>query len=136
MTQRTEQPNPDDLPGVDQVIPVATPQPPPIAASATGSISEARGSEAQAPTHASEVHAPALASEVHAPALASEMHAPAHAPAHSPALGAASAHDPAHTDETLGPIDVPAWSAGLLGAAIALFMAACFVLATAGIGAF
>jgi hypothetical protein len=127
MTQRTEQPNPDDLPGVDQVIPAATPQPPPIAASASGSISEARGSEAQAPTHASEVHAPALASE---------MHAPAHALAHSPALGAASAHDPAHTDETLGPIDVPAWSAGLLGAAIALFMAACFLLATAGIGAF
>jgi hypothetical protein len=125
MTQPSEQPNPDDLPGVDQVISGAAPQPPPIAASAA--ISEAQASEA---------HAPAHASEVQAAAHGSEMRAPAHALAHSPALGPASAHDPAHTDETLGPIDVPAWSAGLLGAAIALFMAACFVLATAGIGAF
>lgn len=46
------------------------------------------------------------------------------------------AHDAQAGEEPLGPIDVPAWIAGILGVAIGLVMAACFVLATAGQGAF
>ena len=44
------------------------------------------------------------------------------------------AHD-AHADaaDALGPIDVFAWGAGALGAALGLVVAACFVLATATI---
>ena len=39
--------------------------------------------------------------------------------------------DHAHADEpTLGPIDVRAWGAGLLGVGIGLAMTACFILAT------
>ena len=39
--------------------------------------------------------------------------------------------DHAHGDEPgLGPIDLPAWGAGLLGVVIGLAMTACFVLAT------
>jgi hypothetical protein len=39
--------------------------------------------------------------------------------------------DHAHADEQLGPIDVAAWGAGLLGVAAGLLFAACFVIATA-----
>ncbi|HEV8401599.1 MAG TPA: hypothetical protein VGQ31_01055 [Candidatus Limnocylindrales bacterium] len=41
--------------------------------------------------------------------------------------------DHAHADEAaaLGPIDVYAWGAGVLGAAIGLIIAVCFALATA-----
>lgn len=38
--------------------------------------------------------------------------------------------DHAHEDKGLGPIDWPAWSAGVLGVAIALAVVTCFVLAT------
>ncbi len=38
--------------------------------------------------------------------------------------------DQGHGDEPLGPIDVAAWSAGLLGLVIGVVIAACFVLAT------
>jgi ABC-type Zn2+ transport system substrate-binding protein/surface adhesin len=49
--------------------------------------------------------------------------------------GEAHDHDDhAHADEALGPIDVAAWSAGVLGIAIAVVIAACLVLATSGIG--
>ena len=47
-----------------------------------------------------------------------------------------SAHDDhAHADtgDTLGPIDVFAWGAGVLGVVLGLVVAACFVLATATI---
>jgi len=39
--------------------------------------------------------------------------------------------DHAHAEEALGPIDVAAWGAGLLGLLISVLIAACFVLATA-----
>ena len=42
-----------------------------------------------------------------------------------------AAHDDhAHDDEPLGPIDVPAWGAGLLGVLLGLAVAVAFVLAT------
>jgi hypothetical protein len=39
--------------------------------------------------------------------------------------------DHAHAEESLGPIDVAAWGAGVLGVAIGLVVAVCFALATA-----
>ena len=39
--------------------------------------------------------------------------------------------DHAHEEEPLGPIDVRAWGAGILGMVLGLAMTACFVLATA-----
>jgi hypothetical protein len=45
--------------------------------------------------------------------------------------GDAHGHDDhAHGDGSLGPIDVPAWGAGILGIAISVVIAACFVIAT------
>jgi hypothetical protein len=43
--------------------------------------------------------------------------------------------DHAHADETLGPIDVRAWGAGVLGVALALVIAACFAIATGSLAA-
>lgn len=42
--------------------------------------------------------------------------------------------DHAHGEEALGPIDTAAWGAGIVGVAVALVMAACFALATSGLG--
>jgi len=42
--------------------------------------------------------------------------------------------DQRHADEALGPIDVAAWGAGILGVGVSVVIAACFVLATSGIG--
>jgi hypothetical protein len=42
--------------------------------------------------------------------------------------------DHAHADDALGPIDAGAWGAGALGVAIAIIIAACFALATIGLG--
>ena len=41
--------------------------------------------------------------------------------------------DHAHAAEGLGPIDVRAWGAGILGVILALVIAACFALATGGL---
>ena len=38
--------------------------------------------------------------------------------------------DHAHGEEALGPIDVAAWGAGVLGVAVGLVITACFVIAT------
>lgn len=38
--------------------------------------------------------------------------------------------------EALGPIDPLAWGAGVLGVTLGLVVAACFALATSGLGAF
>ena len=38
--------------------------------------------------------------------------------------------DHAHTDEPLGPIDVPAWGAGVAGVLLGLAVAIAFMLAT------
>ena len=45
------------------------------------------------------------------------------------------AHDPHAADaaDALGPIDIYAWGAGVLGVVLGLVVAACFVLATATI---
>jgi hypothetical protein len=49
--------------------------------------------------------------------------------------GDADGHDHhAHGDEALGPVDVAAWGAGVLGVAVAVVIAVCFALATSGIG--
>ena len=42
--------------------------------------------------------------------------------------------DHAHADEALGPIDVAAWGAGILGVAIAIVIAVCLSLGTTGLG--
>ena len=42
----------------------------------------------------------------------------------------APGHEGAVAEEALGPIDVAAWGAGLLGLVIGVAIAACFVLAT------
>ena len=41
--------------------------------------------------------------------------------------------DHAHAPESLGPIDGPAWGAGILGVLLGLAVAAAFVLATIGV---
>ncbi len=41
--------------------------------------------------------------------------------------------DHAHAEEALGPIDRPAWGAGILGVLLGLAVAAAFVLATIGV---
>jgi hypothetical protein len=66
----------------------------------------------------------------------SELHAPGHAGAvaHHPTDDHGDDHghdDRGHVEEPLGPIDVAAWGAGVLGIAIGLAVAFCFVLATA-----
>jgi ABC-type Zn2+ transport system substrate-binding protein/surface adhesin len=42
--------------------------------------------------------------------------------------------DHAHGEAALGPIDVAAWAAGILGVAIAIVIAACLSLGTTGLG--
>ena len=42
--------------------------------------------------------------------------------------------DHAHDDEPLGPIDIAAWGAGVLGIALGIVVAVCFALATSDIG--
>lgn len=42
--------------------------------------------------------------------------------------------DHAHGERPLGPVDVAAWGAGVLGVGIAIAIAACFALATSGLG--
>ena len=46
------------------------------------------------------------------------------------AAAAPDRDDHGHTEGPLGPIDVAAWGAGLLGLMIGVAIAACFVLAT------
>jgi len=56
---------------------------------------------------------------------------------HQPATDHDDAHghdDHGHADEALGPIDVAAWGAGILGVGIAAVMAICFAMATSGVG--
>lgn len=42
--------------------------------------------------------------------------------------------DHGHAEAPLGPIDVAAWGAGIVGVAIAVVVAACFALATSDLG--
>ena len=53
---------------------------------------------------------------------------------HEPAAGHDHGHDDhAHAEEALGPIDVAAWGAGVLGIAAGLLIVACFMLATGAV---
>ena len=75
-----------------------------------------------------------------------EPAAPAHAAAATAAPAGTAVHGapdaPAHDEhasghgEALGPVDATQWAAGLIGVVVALAVAACFVLATAGLGAY
>lgn len=56
----------------------------------------------------------------------SDMHAAGLHPATDEPLGAGD-----HPGEALGPLDLGAWGAGVLGVAIGLVMTFCFILATA-----
>lgn len=51
--------------------------------------------------------------------------------------GTQHAHDEHRAEEAepLGPVDPLAWAAGALGVALGLLVAACFALATSGLGA-
>jgi len=61
----------------------------------------------------------------------SDSHPPAEH-AGPPDHGDAPGHDDhGHGDETLGPVDVAAWGAGILGVAISVVIAFAFVMATA-----
>jgi hypothetical protein len=80
-----------------------------------------------------------MSTEVHDGAMSIDQHA-TDAPGHAGAVAhhSTSDHgddhghdDHAHAEEPLGPIDVAAWGAGLLGVLIGAAIAACFVLATA-----
>ena len=64
-----------------------------------------------------------------------ETDAPGHAGAVAPHAtddhGDEHGHDDhAHAEESLGPVDGPAWGAGVLGVLLGLAVAAAFVLAT------
>lgn len=71
--------------------------------------------------------------------MSTDQHA-ADTPGHSGAVAHHSTDDPGddhghdddtHAEEPLGPINVAAWGAGLVGVLIGVAIAACFVLATA-----
>jgi hypothetical protein len=57
-------------------------------------------------------------------------------PSHDPVAGHGDdhGHDDHGGDSPLGPIDVAAWGAGILGVGIALVIALAFVIATSVIG--
>ena len=42
--------------------------------------------------------------------------------------------DHGHGEEPLGPIDIAAWGAGIVGVAVGVVIAACFALATSALG--
>ncbi len=115
----------------------AAPSPGPAAAHRTPAAPEASGA-ATAAQVSTTAHAPEAqaAATVHAPEahVAADAHG---APGgHGGATTHGSGHDDAHGHETLGPVDVQMWGAGIVATAIGLFMAACFVLATSGVGAY
>ena len=53
-----------------------------------------------------------------------------HAPAHGDGAGADAGHGGQGHGAALGPVDWPAWGAGLLGIAAGLLVAACLYLST------
>ena len=75
-------------------------------------------------------------------AMSADQHA-ADAPGHEGAVahhltddhGGDHGHDDhAHGEERLGPIDVAAWGAGVLGIALGAVVAFCFAMATGALG--
>jgi len=82
-----------------------------------------------------------MAAEVRDQTMSADLHE-SDAPGHQGAVahhslddhGDDHGHDDhAHGEEALGPIDVAAWGAGVLGVLIGLVIALCFYLATAPI---
>ena len=70
-------------------------------------------------------------------ATSAATHTAASAAAHGAATaGHGGGHSAGHMEHTLGPVDVEMWGAGIVAALIGLFIAICFVLATAGVGAY
>lgn len=76
------------------------------------------------------------------PTMTSDRHAD-DAPGHKGAVahhlpddhGEDHGHDDhAHAEEALGPIDLAAWGAGIVGVAVGVVIAGAFALATSGIG--
>lgn len=75
--------------------------------------------------------------------MSTTTHDDADRPSHADAMTSGAHHDldghggdgehddHGHEGETLGPIDVQAWGAGLVGVALGLAMTVCFILATA-----
>ncbi|HEY3523862.1 MAG TPA: hypothetical protein VGK63_09165 [Candidatus Limnocylindrales bacterium] len=75
--------------------------------------------------------AEAIAHDADAPAGARGDHAPDDDAAHHSA--ALDDHDDhAHMGEPLGPVDVTAWTVGVVGVALGLIVGLCFALASAG----
>jgi hypothetical protein len=50
---------------------------------------------------------------------------------HDASSSAGGGHGAGHDAEPLGPVDIEAWTAGVLGIALGLIVAVCFVFATA-----
>ena len=80
-----------------------------------------------------------MSPEVHDRTMSTDPHA-TDVPGHAGAIahhstddhGDDHGHDDhAHGDEPLGPIDVAAWGAGVLGVLVGVAIAACFAVATA-----
>ena len=112
---------PAAIPAAAAPAPAATPQPvpaPPVAQD------PAHGAPPPQPAPA---HPSAAAADAHAAAPKVDAHAAA---AHG------SGHGDGHSEDRLGPIDVEMWGAGVLATAVGLLVALCFVLATAGSGAY
>jgi hypothetical protein len=138
---------PDELPAVDDVIhearesswhlPLTPPEERhPVAGQspkAGGASSAHPGATGPHPT--ATAHAAPPAAAVH-PAPAAHAPATGHAAAASGHGTAGAGHGEDHDEPALGPVDVEAWGAGILGTAIGLFMAVCFVLAVSGSGAY
>lgn len=138
---------PEDSATSDQLAPTPAPAAPPPPAAP---VSAAPASP-PAPVPATSPAAPSAASTA-ATATPVAVHDPAHGapPAHSPAAAAhgsghadphaaaghGGSHGDAHAEAHLGPIDTAMWGAGVLATAIGLLVAICFVLATAGAGAY
>ncbi len=67
--------------------------------------------------------------EPHAGETATETH---HEPHGAAAPHGAADHEMDEHGEALGPLDIPAWAAGVGGVALGLIVAACLVIATSG----
>jgi hypothetical protein len=71
--------------------------------------------------------------EPHAGETATETHHEPHgAAAPHGGVDDVSEHEMDEHGEPLGPLDVPAWAAGVGGVALGLIVAACLVIATSG----
>jgi hypothetical protein len=83
-------------------------------------------------THRDDLAADSATETHHEPHGAAAPHGPADdVPEHE--LDDAAGHAD-HDGEELGPIDVPAWTAGALGIVLGLVVVACLVAATGGLG--